>query len=46
MQQHGNYMQEAIALANRNIENGGGPFGALIVRKGEIVGREIGRAHV
>lgn len=32
-------MQEAIALANRNIENGGGPFGALIVRKGEIVGR-------
>ncbi|HBG88238.1 MAG: nucleoside deaminase [Bacteroidales bacterium] len=39
MQQHGNYMQEAIALANRNIENGGGPFGALIVRKGEIVGR-------
>ena len=39
MQQHGNYMQEAIALANRNIENGGGPFGALIVRMGEIVGR-------
>lgn len=32
-------MQEAIALANRNIENGGGPFGALIVRDGEIVGR-------
>lgn len=39
MQQHGNFMQEAIALANRNIENGGGPFGALIVRDGEIVGR-------
>ena len=30
-------MREAIRLANNSVENGGGPFGAVIVKDGEIV---------
>lgn len=34
------YMAEAIALARRSVEEGaGGPFGALVVREGRILGR-------
>ncbi len=32
-------MREAIKLANDNIKNGGGPFAAIIVKDGKIVGR-------
>ena len=31
------YMREAIRLADESVKNGGGPFGAVIVRNGEIV---------
>ena len=31
------YMREAIRLADESVQNGGGPFGAVIVRNGEIV---------
>ena len=31
------YMREAIRLANDSVKNGGGPFGAVIVKDGEIV---------
>lgn len=31
------FMQEAINLAMKNIENGGGPFGAVIVKDGKII---------
>ena len=30
-------MREAIKLANESVERGGGPFGAVIVKDGEIV---------
>ena len=30
-------MREAIRLADESVRNGGGPFGAVIVREGEIV---------
>ena len=30
-------MREAIRLADESVQNGGGPFGAVIVRNGEIV---------
>ena len=30
-------MREAIRLADESVRNGGGPFGAVIVRNGEIV---------
>lgn len=31
------YLRRAIELAKENIDNGGGPFGAVIVRNGEIL---------
>lgn len=37
------FMREAIGLALSNIENGGGPFGAVVVRDGEIIGRGANR---
>ncbi|MBI9061362.1 MAG: nucleoside deaminase [Marinilabiliaceae bacterium] len=40
---HSNYMREAIRLANNNIKNGGGPFGAIIVQDNEIIGRGVNR---
>lgn len=33
------FLREAIALAEASIDEGGGPFGAVVVRKGEIIGR-------
>lgn len=34
------FMQEAIALARENVRSGrGGPFGAVIVKGGEVIGR-------
>ena len=34
---HEDFMRRAIALAVENVKNGGGPFGAVIVRDGKIV---------
>ena len=34
---HETYLSEAIQIALRNQEQGGGPFGAIIVRNGEII---------
>ena len=31
------FMQKAIDLSIENVMNGGGPFGAVIVRNGEII---------
>jgi len=31
------YMREAIRLADESVKNGGGPFGAVIVKNGEII---------
>ena len=31
------FMREAIRLANESVERGGGPFGAVIVKNGEMV---------
>ncbi len=33
------YMREAIALSKESVKSGGGPFGALIVKDGEVVAR-------
>lgn len=35
------FLREAIELARANVEKGGRPFGALIVRNGEIVARGV-----
>ena len=37
------YMRKAIALAVENVRNGGGPFGAVIVRDGKILATGVNR---
>jgi len=36
-EQNKRFMREAIRLANESVERGGGPFGAVIVKDGEII---------
>src|SRR5690348_13877643 len=35
------FLREAIALARANVQKGGRPFGAVIVRNGEIIARGV-----
>lgn len=37
------FMQQAIELSAANVENGGGPFGAVIVRDGVVVATGVNR---
>lgn len=37
------YMRRAIALSIENVRRGGGPFGAVIVKDGEIIGEGTNR---
>ena len=37
------FMREAIALAVENVKNGGGPFGAVIVKDGVVVATGVNR---
>lgn len=41
--QNQNYIKRAIQLAQSNVENGGGPFGALIVKNNKIVAEGVNR---
>ena len=40
---HDVFMRQAIALAVENVENGGGPFGAVIVKDGVVVATGVNR---
>ena len=40
---HTELMQRAIQLAADNVLHGGGPFGAVIAREGEIVAEGVNR---
>lgn len=47
MSHHHEYMEQAIELAREGMEIGqGGPFGAVIVRDGEIIGKGYNRVVV
>ena len=37
------WMRRAIALAQENVHNGGGPFGAVVVKDGRIVATGVNR---
>ena len=37
------FMRKAIALSIENIQNGGGPFGAVIIRDGKIISTGVNR---
>jgi guanine deaminase len=37
------WLDEAVRIATRNVENGGGPFGALIVQDGAVVSTGVNR---
>jgi len=37
METHNQFMQKAIELSKESVQNGGGPFGAVIVKNGHII---------
>lgn len=37
------FMREAVHLSAENVKNGGGPFGAVIVKDGEIIATGVNR---
>lgn len=39
------FMREAVALARGNVEQGGRPFGAVLVQDGVVVARAVNRIH-
>ena len=43
MDEHEKFMRKAISLSIQNIERGGGPFGAVIVKDGRIVATGVNR---
>jgi len=38
-EKHNEFMSEAIRLSSENIDRGGGPFGAVIVKDGKIIAK-------
>lgn len=42
-QSHNDFMKEAIQLSIKNIDEGGGPFGAVIVKDNIIIARGVNR---
>lgn len=46
MPTHDNHLQRAITLAAANVENGGRPFGAVIVRHGEVIAEAVNTLHL
>lgn len=40
---HEHFLQQAINLAAANVSQGGGPFGAIIVKQGEVIATGVNR---
>jgi guanine deaminase len=43
---HETHMRAAIALARQSVRSGGGPFGAVVVREGIVIGQGTNRVTV
>ncbi|MNO59773.1 Guanine deaminase [compost metagenome] len=43
---HDDFMREAVALARTNIAAGGRPFGAVLVRDGQVIARAANTIHL
>lgn len=43
MSEASRFLGEAIAIAVQNVAEGGGPFGCVVVRDGEVIGRGANR---
>lgn len=46
MQKHEMFMSRAIQLSKESVLSGGGPFGAVVVKDGKIVGEGINRVTI
>lgn len=46
MNQHQQWLEQAIRMAELNVGNGGGPFAALVVKEGRIVGSGVNGVHL
>ncbi|MBI6630640.1 nucleoside deaminase [Pontibaca salina] len=46
MAQDQDHMAAAIALAERNVAEGGSPFGAVLVQGGQVLERAVNEAHL
>lgn len=46
MQKHEEFMKRAIELSRESVLSGGGPFGAVVVKDGKIVGEGMNRVTV
>ncbi len=44
--EHEYFMKEAIKLSQESLESGGGPFGTIIVKNGQIIGKGVNRVTV
>lgn len=44
--EHAKFMIEAVRLSEESVVSGGGPFGAIIVKEGKIIGRGVNRVTV
>ncbi|WP_409297529.1 nucleoside deaminase [Pseudomonas sp. KCJK8993] len=40
------FLERAVALARRNVEQGGRPFGALLVRDGQVLAEAVNEIHL
>lgn len=43
---HEHWLGQAIQIANENVAVGGGPFAAIVVKEGEIVGKGVNEIHL
>ncbi len=45
MTDHAAHIAEAVAIARRNVDEGGSPYGAVIVREGAVLARAANTVH-